>query len=138
MKEIQTLQTPSEHQGVSRISTHYAPPNIYEIYNSEDDGVLAIDTHYFEIPNQMNYERLTLELDMSANITVTIFETSYQDLTETSETGWKDCTQAITGSASLTGATSAIYKVTTDWKTRKLLKVVVAAADTTLRVQVVR
>jgi len=128
---------------VARLSTQYTPPAIFEIYNTAgDDSTLASgSTYYYEIPNQMNFDRLMLEIDIGATgLAVSFLCTSYEELSNADDTGWKDCSELVLGegTTSLSGVTSEIILKESAWKMRMMLKVVVTSADVAFRAQAVQ
>jgi len=131
----------SEQRNTARTAADYTLPAIYEIYNDAVDGALSdATTYYWEIPEQVNFNKLTLEMDFSANVAVYFRCTTYQELSNADDTGWKDCTEMLVGEGEtvLTGPISDMFRMDIPWKFRLMIKAVVTGAGTTFRAQAVQ
>ena len=116
----------SQQEALSQLASKYSPPLIYE-YEGAD---IAADTHYLELPHTIDFDNFSLELDLNADITLTIYASLDSNAVNTIETGWVDKTDFVFGAASMSDVHDCYYSAN-KLRARYLLKIIAADATNT-------
>lgn len=102
-----------------------------------DETDLGVGTYYYEIPQTMDFDNYTLNIWISANVTVQLYGTLF-DLVATVETDWEDLGETVfgTGNTQLTGPVNGLFFQGSKIRCRTLLKVVVTNATNSVKIRV--
>lgn len=120
----------TSQEALNQLANKYTPPLRYDVVETN----LGVASYYIELPGIINFENFTLEINIPAVVTLTLYTTLDPDLPATVETGWVDKTNTILGAATLSNVHD-LYYCLNKFRCRYLLKLAVSNATNTIAIR---